>query len=186
MAHVIEPASSARSKCRGCGERIAAGELRFGESVPNPFGEGEAMHWFHVDCATLRRPEPLLEALAERTEPLADSARLIAEARFGVAHPRLARLNGAERSPSARAQCRACHTAIEKGAWRVVLIFYEEGRFMPGGFVHARCAKTYFETPELGSRLRRFSPALTEEDWKDLQLELERESPGAAPEPPPS
>jgi Poly(ADP-ribose) polymerase and DNA-Ligase Zn-finger region len=185
MAHVIEPASSARAKCRGCGERIAAGVLRFGESVPNPFGEGEAMHWFHVDCAALRRPEALLEALAARTEPLADSERLSAEAQFGVAHPRLARLNGAERSPSARAQCRSCHTAIEKGAWRIVLIFYEEGRFMPGGFVHARCARTYFETSELASRLRRFSPALTDEDWKDLESELARARLDAAPEPPP-
>ena len=42
MPHVIEPAPTGRAKCRGCGEKIGAGELRFGESLPNPFAEGES------------------------------------------------------------------------------------------------------------------------------------------------
>ena len=58
MPHVFEEASSGRSKCRGCGVPIAKGELRFGERLPNPFGEGEVTHWFHPMCAawkSLRR-----------------------------------------------------------------------------------------------------------------------------------
>src|SRR5262245_31578888 len=71
-SHVIEPASTGRAKCRGCGERIAAGEMRFGESAPNPFGEGETTQWFHLECAAFKRPDPLLEALQARTEDLKD------------------------------------------------------------------------------------------------------------------
>ena len=76
MPHTIEPAASARAKCRGCGEKIAAGDLRFGESLPNPFAEGETHHWYHLECGAMKRPEPFLEALAAHAEPIADSERL--------------------------------------------------------------------------------------------------------------
>ena len=59
MTHVIEPASTGRAKCRGCGEKIARGKLRFGERGPNPFGDGDATYWFHPTCAACRRPEIL-------------------------------------------------------------------------------------------------------------------------------
>ena len=62
MAHVFEPASSARSKCRGCGRAIAKGEIRFGERLANPFAEGEMTHWFHPLCAAYKRPEAMHEA----------------------------------------------------------------------------------------------------------------------------
>jgi hypothetical protein len=171
MAHVIEPASSGRAKCRGCGERIAAGELRFGERLPNPFAEGEMTQWFHVECAALKRPEPFLETLGERTEALPDRERLESEARSGVIHRRLPRVNGAERAPSGRAQCRSCRATIEKGAWRITLVYYDSGRFEPSGSIHARCAQAYFETTDLLARLRRFSPSLTEQDLQELEAE---------------
>ena len=41
MPHVFEPAATGRSKCRGCKQPLGKGELRFGEGLPNPFGEGE-------------------------------------------------------------------------------------------------------------------------------------------------
>jgi hypothetical protein len=173
VPHLIEPASSGRAKCRGCGERIAAGELRFGEKLPNPFADGEMTHWFHLDCAAFKRPEPFLETRGARAEPLDDSERLESEARRGLAHRRLPRVNGAERSPSGRAQCRSCRDPIAKGAWRIALVFYEEGRFAPSGFIHPRCAQAYFETTDLLQRLRRFSPDLGEDDLQELQAELE-------------
>lgn len=177
MPHLIEPATSARATCRGCGERIAAGELRFGERLPNPFADGETTHWFHLECAAFKRPEPFLEALATRAEPLDDAERLGSEARRGVAHPRLPRIDGAERSPSGRAQCRCCRNTIEKGAWRIPLVFYEDGRFSPAGFVHARCSQAYFETTDVLGRLRRFSRNLRDEDLGELQRELDRSAP---------
>jgi hypothetical protein len=169
MAHLIEPASSGRAKCRGCGERIAAGELRFGERLPNPFADGEMTQWFHLECAAFKRPGPLLETLEARAGPLPGAERLVAEAKLGIEHRRLPRVNGAERSPSARAQCRSCRRTIEKGAWRISLVFYEEGRFEPSGFIHVPCARAYFETIEVLPRLKRFSRDLTEEDLGEIR-----------------
>jgi poly [ADP-ribose] polymerase len=172
MPHLIQPASSGRAKCRGCGEPIAAGELRFGESLPNPFADGETTHWFHLDCAALKRPEPFLETLEAQTEPLVDAERLAAAARFGLAHRRLPRINGAERAPSGRAQCRSCRASIEKGTWRIPLVFYEDGRFAQAGYIHASCSQAYFETSDVLQRITRFSRTLSDEDLRDLQAAL--------------
>jgi hypothetical protein len=172
MPHVLEPAASGRARCRGCGHPIGAGEIRFGERLANPFAEGETTLWFHPECAAFKRPGPLLEALAAREEPLPGGERLRAEAERGLAHRRLPRIDGAERSPSGRAQCRACREPIPKGAWRIRLVFFEEGRFEPGGFVHPRCAPAYFETPDVIARVHRFAPALNETDVAELQSEV--------------
>lgn len=174
MAHVIEAASSGRAKCRGCSERIAAGELRFGERLPNPFADGEMTHWFHLDCAAFKRPAPLLETLEAREEPLDGGERLAEAARQGIAHRRLPRIDGIEKSPSARAQCRSCREVIEKGAWRIPLVFYEDGRFSPSGFVHVRCSLAYFETTDVLDRMRRFSRDLGAQDLAGVQAELGR------------
>ena len=152
------------------------GELRFGESLPNPFAEGEMTHWFHLDCAAFKRPQPLLETLGARTEPLEGAERLKAEAERGIAHRRLPRINGAERSTSARAQCRSCRGNIAKGAWRISLVFYEDGRFAPSGFIHVPCAAAYFETADVLPRLKHFSRNLSDEDLRELQAELQGSS----------
>jgi hypothetical protein len=175
MPHVIELASSARAKCRGCGERIASGELRFGERLPNPFAEGEAemTHWFHLLCAVYRRPEPVIETLNATTVDLVPHRDdLLREARLGVEHHRLPRLSTAERASSGRAACRSCREPIAKDTWRISLVFYEDGRFTPAGFVHIACAPTYFETPDIMSRVKHFSPALTDADLADLHAQL--------------
>jgi poly(ADP-ribose) polymerase-like protein len=180
MPNAIEPATTARAKCRGCGQRIDAGVLRFGESLPNPFAEGETTHWFHLDCAAFKRPEPFLQTLEAATAAVDGAEVLAAEARRGIAHPRLPRVNGAEHDPSGRAQCRSCRQSIAKGAWRIPLVFYEEDRFSPAGFVHTFCARSYFETDDVLARLRRFSPGLTDADLTEIGAELQRspEAPG--------
>ena len=175
---MIEPAATGRAKCRGCGETIAAGVLRFGETVPNAFGEGEATHWFHLDCGAFRRPQALLEALPSATAPVPDADSLQAQATTGVANEKLTRIGGAERDKSGRAQCRACKAVIPKGAWRIPLVFYEEGRFMPAGFLHAGCARAYFDTTDVMPRVRRFAKGLVEPDLAEIAAEVSR---GAAP-----
>ena len=172
MPHVIEPAPTGRAKCRGCGEKIAEGELRFGESLPNPFAEGETTHWFHPECGAYKRPQPFLEMLAARTEPIPDGERLKAEAEKGIALHRLPRCSGAERAASGRAACRSCKKPIEKGAWRIPLVFWEEGQFSPAGFIHLPCAQAYFETTELLPRLKRFAPGLCDLDLQEIQAGL--------------
>ena len=170
MAHTIERATSARSKCRGCGERIASGDLRLGERLPNPFGDegSEMTHWFHLACAAFRRPEPLLEALAETTEAIDDRATLEHEARLGVQFNRLTRVNTAERAATGRAACRHCKEPIAKDSWRISLLYYEDGRFSPSGYVHPACAKAYFETTAIMPRVKRFSPGLSDADIDEI------------------
>lgn len=172
MPHVIEPAPSGRAKCRGCGEKIAAGELRFGESLPNPFAEGEAFQWSHLECGAMKRPESFLEAIGTLAEPPPDAERLTALARQGVEHPRLARVSGAERDPSGRAACRHCKQKIEKGAWRLALVFFEDGRFSPAGSLHVACAGPYLGTTDVLPRVKRFSPGLGEAELQEIQTGL--------------
>jgi len=179
MAHVIETAATGRAKCRGCGEKIPAAALRFGERLPNPFAEGETTQWYHLDCGAFKRPEPFLEALAGRGEPVDDRERLESEANRGLAHRRLPRIDGAERASTGRAQCRSCREPIAKDEWRIKLVFYEEGRFTPAGYVHIRCVPAYFETADVVPRVKRFAPQLREEDLAEIQREL-----AAAPRPP--
>jgi hypothetical protein len=180
MPHVIERASSGRAKCRGCGEKIASGELRFGERLPNPFADGPGSenalmtHWFHLPCAAYRRPEAFLEGIADTAEAIDNRTALEHEARLGVAHHRVPRVNTAERAPTGRANCRACKTLIEKDTWRIGLLYYEDGRFVPSGFIHAKCVKDYLETTDIRPRIKHFSPDLSEEDLDAVTCLLPR------------
>ena len=170
MAHLIEPASSGRAKCRSCDQPIAKGELRFGERQPNAFGDGEMTLWFHLPCGAYSRPEPFLEAQGTATvaAPLAPLEPLAAAARFGIEHRRVPRLHGAERASSGRAHCRSCRELIGKGEWRLPLVFFEDYRFNPGGYIHAQCAREYFETADLLDRVRHFSPELRDTDLAEV------------------
>jgi hypothetical protein len=168
MPDVIAPAPTARSKCRGCGRTIEKGALRFGESEANPFGEGETQRWFHLECAALKRPErfgPALDASAD--VPERDALRDLVQS--GLEHPRVVRIVRAERAPSARAHCRHCREVIDKGALRIALEIWEDGRFSPMGSVHASCAPSYFETRELMPRIERTSPELAPDELSTLR-----------------
>lgn len=188
MGHVIEAASSGRAKCRSCDRPIAKGELRFGERQPNAFGEGEMTLWFHLPCAAYSRPEPFLEVqsaapadtgtdagsgAAQGAVPEAQLEQLAEAARFGIAHRRVPRLHGAERATSGRAHCRSCRELIAKGEWRLPLVFFEDYRFSPGGYLHAHCARAYFETTAILDRVRHFSPQLRESELAELAGAIE-------------
>jgi hypothetical protein len=183
VPHLFEFAASGRARCRGCGEAIAKGELRFGERHPNAFGEGEMTLWFHPWCAAYMRPEPVLEALrgaagVARGEIEAADA-LEAAAEFGVAHRRVPRIRGAERAATGRARCRSCRELIEKNAWRIPLVFFEEYRFQPSGYIHAGCAREYFETVDVIGRVRHFNPDLSASDIDALKSALDAPGEGA-------
>jgi hypothetical protein len=149
---------------------IPLGELRFGERLPNPFAEGEMTLWFHPRCAAYKRPEPLLEILEAGLENVPDRETLERIARSSLAHRRLPRIDGAERASSGQAKCRSCRQPIVRGTWRVRLVFYEEGRFSPGGFVHLDCRAAYFETSDILDRVLHFSPNLSEGEREELRL----------------
>ena len=171
-APIIEQASSGRAKCRGCGQLIAKDALRLGERLPNPFGEGEMTLWFHVPCAAYKRPAPFLEAIKETTEAIENRSQLEQVAHAGLAHRRVPRIDGIQRAPSGRARCRHCRELIEKDAWRIPLVYYEEGRFEPSGHIHLGCAPSYFETADIVDRLAHFTPTLTAGDIETIRTEL--------------
>jgi hypothetical protein len=168
MPDLVAPSPSARAKCRGCGRPIDKGELRFGEADANPFGEGETHRWFHLRCAALKRPErfgPMLEA----TPDVPDRETLEDYVKSSLDHPRLVRILRAERAPSGRAHCRHCREIVEKGALRVALEIWEDGRFNPMGSIHATCAPSYFGTrEELAKRLEIASPELPKPDLAEM------------------
>lgn len=187
MPDLVAPSPSARAKCRGCGKSIDKGELRFGEADTNPFGEGETHRWFHLRCAALKRPErfgPMLEA----TPDLPDRDALTGWVKSSLEHPRLVRILRGERAPSGRAHCRHCREIVEKGALRVALEIWEDGRFNPMGSIHATCAPSYFGTrSELTPRIELASPDLPKGDLAELAkiVETAPDVPAVAREPSP-
>jgi hypothetical protein len=176
----IQAAPSGRAKCRGCGNVIAKGELRFGETGPNAFGEGEATSWFHLACSALMRPDKLEPVLAATTDELPDRAWLDETVHFGLEHRRLPRLLRAERASSGRAHCRSCRELIAKGEWRFALQVFEEGRSSPLGSIHASCAEAYFGTADVLARAARLTPDWSDTDAQELKQALSVQRPGLA------
>jgi len=185
MTHVIEHATTGRATCRGCGTKIVKDELRFGEREPNAFGEGEMTLWFHLPCAAYKRPEPFLELLqgVEEEEISADELSaahaLKPAAEFGMAHRRLPRLDKVEQAPTGRARCRCCREPIEKDSWRIGLVFFEEYRFQPSGFIHSACAEEYFGTTDVLDRVLHFNPALDPAELDAIGAALRPHAPPA-------
>lgn len=169
MSHVFEPAASGRAKCRGCSQPIQKGTLRFGERLPNLFGEGEMTLWFHPMCAAYKRPQSLLDGLAQAAESPPDREVLERAARGSLAQRRLPRIDGAERSPTGQARCRHCRELIERASWRIRIVYYEEGRFLPGGFIHLGCREPYFETADILDPLLHFSRELSGDEREELK-----------------
>jgi hypothetical protein len=169
----IERAPSGRAKCRACRQPVAKDELRFGEVVPNPYGEGEAHFWYHLRCAALRLPDKLLEALKATTEvSAAQSEQLAAMARNAQQHPRLTNVVRADKAPTGRARCQGCRDAIEKGAWRVVLERMDEGISSGGGFMHIACAAKEMDEAPLLERLSYCEPTLSDGEQQELRRQL--------------
>ncbi len=176
----IQAAPTGRAKCRGCGNTIAKGELRFGESGPNTYGEGEAITWFHLACAALMRPDKLLPVVEASSQELPERGWLVDTARAGLSHERLTRMVRVERASSGRAHCRSCRELIPKGEWRFVLQMFEEGRPNPIGTIHACCAEAYFGTGDVLGRAQRLTPGLNEADVAELRQALAQPRPGLA------
>jgi hypothetical protein len=135
--------------------------------------------WFHLPCAAYKRPEPFLELLGSvkaeevATDELSIAHALKPAAEFGVAHRRLPRLDKADRAPTSRARCRNCREAIAKDSWRIGLVFFEEYRFQPSGFIHAACAEEYFGATEVLDRIVHFNPILSPEDLESIGAALQ-------------
>jgi hypothetical protein len=101
-----------------------------------------------------------------------DRAGLETEAQRGITFRRLPRVNTASLAPTGRATCRACKEPIAKDTWRIALVFYEDGRFVPSGFIHAACVRAHIETTEIMDRVRHFSPDLSDADMDRVRAAI--------------
>jgi hypothetical protein len=128
--------------------------------------------WFHLACAAYKRPEPLLETLGLTELDVGGREALERAARHVLQHRRLPRIDGAERSPTSQAKCRSCHQPVERGSWRIRLVFFQDGRFEAGGFLHIGCRQAYFETDNIAEQVLHFSPDLSDAERADLSLTL--------------
>lgn len=169
------PATSGRAKCRGCGRAIRTGELRFGEALPNPYGEGDAVYWLHVTCAACMRPEKFLPALRATDADIPERTWLESTAETGIAHRRLPRLAFAERSKSGKARCRSCREMIAGGVMRFALVMFEEGRLNPSGFIHVECAQNYLGTTDILDRVQKLSPDVDAPSLAELSEQLQHQ-----------
>ena len=118
--------------------------------------------------ALLDADDLLWSRFAWRPPRPAPAAALERAARGNAAQRRLPRIDGAERAPSGQAKCRQCKQKIEKGAWRIKLVFFEEGRFAPSGSIHLDCRTDYFERHDVLAPLLHFSPDLTDDERAEL------------------
>jgi hypothetical protein len=59
-------------------------------------------------------------------------------------------------------------------------VFYEEGRFSPGGFVHLDCRKAYFETNDISDQVLRFSSDLSDGEREELRRACDADPTGSA------
>ncbi len=187
MPHAIAEATSGRAKCRGCKQAIQKGELRLGEAVPNPFGDGEAVHWYHLACGARLRAEPFLEAVSELEGDTASEKKdtlpgdevlgpLKELAELGKTYYRLQRFVGVQVAPSGRARCQGCREMIEKGALRFVLQRIEDGMASGAGFVHVGCAHSYAGAVDGMVPRVRDAAELSSEQWAEVESALEAQS----------
>lgn len=192
MAHELEPAKSGRAKCRACKLAIEKGEVRLGEEVPNPFGDGSAKHWYHMRCGALRRPKAFLEALESINEevgqlispPERDSLKALAEP--GTVYYRLCRFVKVEVASSGRARCQGCRELIEKDTLRFVLERIEDGMVSGSGFVHIGCAHQYAGAVDgVLERVKSLSE-VSDEQWTIVEGAVEKQAtlPRVVPEKP--
>ena len=172
MPSVIETASTGRAKCRVCSQAIAKGDFRFGEALPNAYGEGESLFWFHLGCAACARPESFLPVVEKSSVEQAQAELLARLAQDGIAHDKLPRLVKAERASSGRARCRYCRELIAQGTYRIALHFFEEGRFNPSGTIHAACAVHYFEVEPARDRFLLPGNTLGDEELDSVIAEM--------------
>jgi phage tail protein X len=71
---------------------------------------------------------------------------------------------------------------IEKGAFRLSLQMFEEGRFAPIGTINLGCAEAYFGTANILERILRLTPGLAANDVAELEacLRVQRPAPAEA------
>ena len=171
MPDIIESAPTGRAGCRGCTQKIAKGAVRFGKRFDNPYGEGEATHWFHLECAAEALPDRVEAALADSDARFAGDLDSLLAA--GRTNQKLGQAYYAEHATSGRARCQHCRQKIENRSLRVVIAPGGEGpSVVRKAFIHLGCAADFAGMAGLTARLIRTSSSLSEDDQEVIRATL--------------
>jgi hypothetical protein len=178
MPHTIEAAKTGRASCRSCKKTIEKGQFRLGEEVPNAFAGGEMTYnWHHLECAALKKPSILKQALETTELEIADRDDLLKTIETSIKNEKPTTLPYAESAPTARSTCIACGEKIEKGVLRVAIeMATDNGMFMrrAPSYLHAACAveHTGEQADELFAKLSANSTNLPAPQLENLKAEL--------------
>jgi Poly(ADP-ribose) polymerase and DNA-Ligase Zn-finger region len=172
MQRLIEVAKSGRARCRGCRQVIAKGELRYGEEVPNQFGDGGmAMQWLHLMCAAKKHPREMKETLAAFSGEIANRAEVEAALQAALSDQKT--FPYAEWAPTGRSRCLQCREPIDKDTLRIAVEREVEmgGVARAGaGYLHSQCAAEFVKDEQLADQLKQNSASLKPEEL-DLVLQ---------------
>jgi Poly(ADP-ribose) polymerase and DNA-Ligase Zn-finger region len=175
MSNVIEKAKSGRAKCRKCRESIAKDAFRFGLEVAGEFGD--AVQWYHLNCAAQKVPADLEAALKDCTDDVPNRAELQAEIEQHRGKQKPTTYPYAELAPSARSTCLICDQKIAKDEPRIAIEReIDAGGFtrQGAGYLHPQCAMLYEEVPDdLAAQLRVNSISLTADQLAGVLKQLE-------------
>jgi hypothetical protein len=173
MEKMIEVAKTGRSKCRSCRQAIAKDDLRFGEEVPNQFGDGPSTQWYHLVCAAKKRTNELKEAMAAYSGEIPNRAEV--EEAMKTPDPGQKTFPFAEWAPTGRSKCLACSEPIEKDTLRVAVEREVEvgGMARAGaGYLHPECAGEFVGDEELAAKLKANSTKLKPEELDSVLQKL--------------
>lgn len=179
MAHIIEAAKSGRATCRACKEKIEKGALRFGEEVPNQFGDEPSYQWHHLPCAAKKKPVQLQQALAAFDGDVPDREELERAIEANKGKAKATTLPYAEKAPTGRSKCMACDEPIAKGTLRIAVEReVDTGSFVTrgAGYLHPACAagSEHAEEPEFAARVRQNSVSLSAAELDEVEAALGR------------
>lgn len=173
MAHALEVAKSGRSSCRTCNTNIPKDTLRFGEETQTPFSDVPSMKWHHLMCAAKARPVLLEEVLQTYPGEIPDREEVLKTIEVSKKTQKPSEFPHADRAPTGRAKCIVCREPIEKASIRVAVEREQEpgGSYMgkSAAYLHPKCAKTSIQGDDALAKIKKNSPALTEEDVQELE-----------------
>ena len=140
---MIEEAKSGRAACRGCKEKIAKGELRYGN-----FKEmWENYEWYHLACGAAFNPSGFKGAVEEFDGEIPNLEEILAKAKTAGRKNTFPRV---ELAPSGRSSCMQCEEKIEKDAQRVAVEREVEGFGKRPGYLHPGCAAEFLDVDAAG------------------------------------
>ncbi len=125
LIDIIEVSPSGRAKCRSTGEKIAKGELRFGEAFVNTFSSSGSIsyRWHKLKAAAKKFPSKVKKAIEAFDGDIPDRAEIdkLIEEGAKKEKKKPGAFPYADRAPTGRASCIVTGEKIPKGEVRIAV-----------------------------------------------------------------